>query len=414
MKKRLISLFFVFIFVCVIYGFANEYEHSGMTEQEAVMQKELIREVSVLEVSKLFKAGKSKNLVKNNIKNKIVQKKEKNAIKQYYGFYEITEFWPTLYYLKRLRYDDILEQEADMMLGHIVEIEEESLITYECFRWNIVHDGKRVVWTGNYQIEKVTMENPQYEWESIDSASTSIEEFTGRLEDSFPGVPEFQNCREKICGRITVTVEEPYVQEYYVMEDGIMMYSTMTGEYFYLKKLDKEPDEVLPVKELSEEEKEKIIQEVYGTYTITEFLPTKYYPALDVAGDVLLPQEEADMALGREITIGRQSFITYDNGRLPNSEAAGRSMEEYLLKEIEIITPDYQIERKRRDDIYGLRDDMLSEEMQQDEYIEINVFPGYGELPFTDVLPQMYLLNDGRLLLYAMGEYFLLEKNEVP
>ena len=127
-----------------------------------------------------------------------------------------------------------------------------------------------------------------------------------------------------------------------------------------------------------------------------------------------LPQEEADMALGREITIGRQSFITYDNGRLPNSEAAGRSMEEYLLKEIEIITPDYQIERKRRDDIYGLRDDMLSEEMQQDEYIEINVFPGYGELPFTDVLPQMYLLNDGRLLLYAMGEYFLLEKNEVP
>lgn len=301
-----------------------------------------------------------------------------------------------------------------MMLGHIVEIEEESLITYECFRWNIVHDGKRVVWTGNYQIEKVTMENPQYEWESIDSASTSIEEFTGRLEDSFPGVPEFQNCREKICGRITVTVEEPYVQEYYVMEDGIMMYSTMTGEYFYLKKLDKEPDEVLPVKELSEEEKEKIIQEVYGTYTITEFLPTKYYPALDVAGDVLLPQEEADMALGREITIGRQSFITYDNGRLPNSEAAGRSMEEYLLKEIEIITPDYQIERKRRDDIYGLRDDMLSEEMQQDEYIEINVFPGYGELPFTDVLPQMYLLNDGRLLLYAMGEYFLLEKNEVP
>ena len=193
-----------------------------------------------------------------------------------------------------------------------------------------------------------------------------------------------------------------------------MMYSTMTGEYFYLKKLDKEPDEVLPVKELSEEEKEKIIQEVYGTYTITEFLPTKYYPALDVAGDVLLPQEEADMALGREITIGKQSFITYDNGRLPNSEAAGRSMEEYLLKEIEIIAPDYQIERKRRDDIYGLRDDMLSEEMQQDEYIEINVFPGYGELPFTDVLPQMYLLNDGRLLLYAMGEYFLLEKNEAP
>ncbi|MCI8775695.1 MAG: hypothetical protein HFI50_17655 [Lachnospiraceae bacterium] len=404
MKKRFISICLILILIRAVYMFADKYQYSDALEQKVSVQK--VMGLNIRERVEDCKEIKMSEM--------ILALKEKKAIEQYFGIYEITSFWPTLYYGRGWRHDFLLEQEADMMLGHIVEIEEESLITYECFRWNIVHDGKRVVWTGNYQIEKVTMEDPQYEWESIDSASTSIEEFTGRLEDSFPGVPEFQNCREKICGRITVTVEEPYVQEYYVMEDGIMMYSTMTGEYFYLKKLDKEPNAVLPVKELSEEEKEKIIQEVYGTYTITEFLPTKYYPALDVAGDVLLPQEEADMALGREITIGRQSFITYDNGRLPNSEAAGRSMEEYLLKEIEIITPDYQIERKRRDDIYGLRDDMLSEEMQQDEYIEINVFPGYGELPFTDVLPQMYLLNDGRLLLYAMGEYFLLEKNEVP
>ena len=343
----------------------------------------------------------------------ITEIKNKEELKQYYGVYEIMEFWPTLRYYRGLRADRIAEQEADMMLGHIVEINEDSLLTYECFRWNGVRDGRRVVWSGNYQIEKVSMENPAYEWESIDSASTSLEEFTGRLRESFPCAPEFGDCREKIRGRITVTVEGSYVQEYYVMEDGIMMFSTMTWEYFYLKKLNTEPDKVMDAEALSEEEKEKILQDVYGNYTIKEFLPTKFYPASDVEGDVLLPQEEADMMIGREIVINEQLFTTYDNRRLPNSKSMKRSMEDYFLEEIEIPTPDYQIEREFKDDIFGLRDDMLPKDMQQKEYIEINVYPGYEneKTVFGDVLPQMYLLNDGRLLLYAMGEYFLLEKN---
>ena len=203
------------------------------------------------------------------------------------------------------------------------------------------------------------------------------------------------------------------MQEYYVMEDGIMMFSTMTWEYFYLKKLNTEPDKVMDAEALSEEEKEKILQDVYGNYTIKEFLPTKFYPASDVEGDVLLPQEEADMMIGREIVINEQLFTTYDNRRLPNSKSMKRSMEDYFLEEIEIPTPDYQIEREFKDDIFGLRDDMLPKDMQQKEYIEINVYPGYEneKTVFGDVLPQMHLLNDGRLLLYAMGEYFLLEKN---
>ena len=170
---------------------------------------------------------------------------------------------------------------------------------------------------------------------------------------------------------------------------------------------------MLTTEALSEEEKEKIIQDVYGSYTITEFMPTKFYPALDSGGDILLPQGEADMMIGREIVINEQIFTTYDNGRLPNSEAVNRLMEDYFLEKKEITVPDYQIERKIRDDIFGLCDDMLPEEMRQEEYIEINVNPGYGESIFDSLIPQMYLLNDGRLLLYAMGEYFLLEKNEV-
>ncbi len=36
--------------------------------------------------------------------------------------------------------------------------------------------------------------------------------------------------------------------------------------------------------------------------------------------------------------------------------------------------------------------------------------PGFVVSGSDDVLPQLYLLHDGRIILYAMGEYFLLEK----
>ena len=426
MKKRLVSLCMAFVFISAIYIGVNKYVYADSLKQNAPLQN--ATGLGISESMKGIKAIKVDEMIMSLKENKEIEQyrayetiepwtnnlNENSEIEQYYGFYEITEFWPTLSYYRGLKADRLAEQEADMMLGHIVEIKEDSLVTYECFRWHVLHDGRRVVWSGNYQIEKVSMKKNAYEWEHIDSASTSLEEFTGRLRESFPCTPEFENCREKICGRITVTVEAPYVQEFYVMEDGIMMFSTMTWEYFYLKKLDTEPDKVMATERLSEEEKEKIIQSVYGNYTITEFLPTKFYPTLDSAGDILLPQEEADMMIGREIVINEQLFTTYDNGRLPNSKIMNRLMDDYFLEEIEITMPDYQIERKLRNDIFGLRDNMLSREMQQEEYIEINVYPGYEneKTVFGDVLPQMYLLNDGRLLLYAMGEFFLLEKND--
>ena len=80
---------------------------------------------------------------------------------------------------------------------------------------------------------------------------------------------------------------------------------------------------------------------------------------------------------------------------------------------MEITEPDYQIAVKMRDKIYGLRDDMLPEEMVQDEYIEISVYPGYdtddGSV-YGNTLLQFYQLEDGRLLMRAMEQYFILEK----
>ena len=77
---------------------------------------------------------------------------------------------------------------------------------------------------------------------------------------------------------------------------------------------------------------------------------------------------------------------------------------------MEIENPDYQIKMETRSKIYGLRDEMLPEEMEQDEYVEINVYPGF-ETWGNKILLQFYRLEDGRLLMRAMEQYFLLEKN---
>lgn len=115
--------------------------------------------------------------------------------------------------------------------------------------------------------------------------------------------------------------------------------------------------------------------------------------------------------LGKTISLFENSCTIYDNYRRPNSEIMERAENDYWLKEIEITEPDYQVAVRMRNKIYGLRDDMLPEEMEQEEYIEISVYPGY-RCGGDNALPQFYQLADGQLLMLAMEQYFLLEKNQ--
>ncbi len=52
---------------------------------------------------------------------------------------------------------------------------------------------------------------------------------------------------------------------------------------------------------------------------------------------------------------------------------------------------------------------MLPKELEQEEYVEIDIYPGYDSGD-TWYLPQMFLTEDGKILMYTMGQYFLLEK----
>lgn len=140
----------------------------------------------------------------------------------------------------------------------------------------------------------------------------------------------------------------------------------------------------------------------YGCYQITQFCPTIYYG--NVKYDCL-PEQEADLMLGQEVVITEERFNTYDNKRSPNSGITDRLEDGFWIERVEIATPEYRVESRFRKDIYGLRDDMLPEELGQQEYIEINVYPGYERM-----LPQLFLTENGKIMMYAMGEYFLLER----
>lgn len=321
------------------------------------------------------------------------------SIEDYYGFYQITKFLPSRSWSKGSRYDRLTEQEADMLLGRIVELSADRLVTYDSFRWLGPRDG-RTAFPGNYIIEEIIIEEPQYSWDCPNT-------------DTIP--PDYSYVSSSIDvdmieGKISIQVAASWYEHYYyVMPEGILMYSTLSGEYFYLEKLGEKQERVL-----SEEEQNEILQKLWGTYMITEFLPTKFYPAADSAGDPYLPREEADLMIGREVTIGENLFVSYDNFRLPNSKLTNRAMDDFWLEQIEIPSPDYRVEEKNRKELYGLRDDeMLRKELRQDAYVEISVFPGYS-VNGDDCLPQIYLLDDNRIMMYAMGEFFLLEKADDP
>lgn len=334
---------------------------------------------------------------------------EENEMEKHYGHYRITRFCPTQYY-RNLKYDRLPDQEADMLLGRIVIIEPDLLITYDSERRLGTREGRNA-FDGNYMIEEHIMENPQYECISIlsnklDYAVKPDFEMEWAIDNElFDQIESVILIPELCC---------PYGTQYYYTladEDIIIMYPTVSGQYFLLEKISEEEEKVLP-KQLSDIQKNMLLEKAYGDYEIIEFLPTKFYPALDSSGCEILPQQEADMMLGQKIVIREEMFCTYDNGRQPNSVFSERAVDDFWIEKVEIESPEYRVESKLREDIYGLRDDMLPDNLLQKEYIEIDVFPGYYAPGPTRVLPQLFLVEDGRIIMYSMGEYFLLEKAE--
>ena len=342
-------------------------------------------------------------LKENNQKDEVVGEEEKqqdeNKLEAYFGTYKIIEYCPTIY----VKADWISDQEGDMMVGRTIILEKDFLFTCDSERRRGTREG-RYGFGGNHIITEYMIDNPDYSFEERQPEKMKASE--AEMEIWFP------DYYEKINGRIDVSLKKDFGQEYYTLkEENKIIMSSVHNQYFLLEKIEDIPLEDLVEREIGEKEKEEILQSIYGSYVVTAFLPTKFYPDLDVNGEEVLPKEEAELMLGKTISLFENSCTIYDNYRRPNSEIMERAENDYWLKEIEITEPDYQVAVRMRNKIYGLRDDMLPEEMEQEEYIEISVYPGY-RCGGDNALPQFYQLADGQLLMLAMEQYFLLEKNK--
>jgi len=318
----------------------------------------------------------------------------------HYGCYRFTEFYPLE---PRIKASAATDQEADLLLGRVISIEPERLVTYDI--------GRREFDNFN-MVYRYVIENPAYNWQWWGGASSISNSFFYLQEAAGD---EYASHLDKwilecpvVPGRYSA-----YEHHYYTMDDKdkLILHSKFMDGYFVLERCDEEPAEPLP--EWTQQERLELLQKVYGEYQVTDFLPTKYYPVIDSSGYELLPKEEANMMKGKTIIISQNLFETYDNYRRINSKSAGREKDDSWLAEVDIEEPDYQVKSVRANEIYGIRDGMLSDDLNQQEYVEIDVYPGH-EMNDCLFLPQMYLIEDGRIILQAMGEYFLLESKVTP
>lgn len=198
---------------------------------------------------------------------------EENEMEKHYGHYRITRFCPTQYY-RNLKYDRLPDQEADMMLGRTVIIEPDLLVTYDSERRLGTREGRNA-FDGNYMIEEHIMENPQYECISIlsnklDYAVKPDFEMEWAIDNELFDQIESVILIPELCS--------PYGTQYYYTladEDIIIMYPTVSGQYFLLERISEDEEKILP-ELLSDIKKNMLLEEVYGDYEITEFFQQNF------------------------------------------------------------------------------------------------------------------------------------------
>jgi len=340
---------------------------------------------------------------------------QKAELSTHYGTYRITEYCSTVY---SSRNDNITDQEADMMLGRIVEITPERLVTYGPERGLGTRNGRYGF--DNYAVETYREDNPRYGYREISSEREKMlmapeleRAISPEYYEQLEGVIITSDLREHNGQQESYTYPDkdpshpsqwmPEArQSFYTFADKdiLVLYSHLANEYFFLERCGEKPKEGHP--KWDSWEADRLLEEVYGAYKVTEFMPTKFFPFEDHRGEEL-SKEEADMTIGRTVTISEDLFVTYDNWWAFN-------LNRPCLAEAEVENPDYRVKTVWADEIYGIRDGMLPDDLAQQEYVEIDVYPGF--VSYWRILPQMYLVDDGRIILYAMGQYFLLERTE--
>lgn len=429
MREKICQIFFLSGLIVVIFSFASSRDiDSGkkeMDEDSEARMELLEQEVSESETALVELNSTEIEEQKTEYPEVELTEELKAELSTHFGVYRITKLCDTGVTFANL---NITEQEVDMMLGRIVEITPERLRTYGPERGIGNQEGRHGF--TNYMVESYSIDNVHYGYRK--NYTKIPAEVPGAVTLRYV-VPEelFEQLEGVI---ITPQLSEPHGRQcFYTFTDRniLVLYSEVACEYFLLERCEEEPKEEHP--EWNSMKAKKLLKEIYGTYQVTKFLPTKFFPITTYAyrGEQLsqkreqLSQEEADITVGRIVTISEDLFVTLDNWWMLNSPRTSlrhkyTSWENWWIQggsrpwvaEAEIVNPDYRVKTVWADEIYGIRDGMLSDDLAQQEFVEIDVYPGYWSELIGISLPQMYLVNDGRIILYAMGQYFLLDRTD--
>lgn len=332
---------------------------------------------------------------------------KKAGLSAHYGTYRITEFFGTTY--NRVKGYEPTDQEIDLMLGRVLEIESERLITYDCERLLGTREGRYGF--QNYAIERYTVDTPRYDYQQISKWELERKYNIGNWLVREVGQDNF----DQIDGIITAPqLCEPYgTQIFYTLTDKnklILCSDLFPSAGFLLERCEEEPKE--DHAEWEEQDVKELLEDIYGAYQVTKFLPTKFFSFGEKVemGYEILSEEEASLMIGRIITVSEDLFVTCDNYRYSTQYPQHRQETGYWIADAEIVNPNYRVKTVWADEIYGIRDGMLTGELAKEEYVEIDVYPGFRSSGVH--LPQMYLVGDGKIIMYAMGQYFLLERTE--
>lgn len=131
MRRRIGQIGLVLIFLAVLLYYGKNHIIYGFEKKEL----------------KNMRVSDRKNAWEETVMNKAIADKE-SGMEDFYGYYRITEFKLTGSYWA-MRFDTMPIQEADMMIGRVIEIQEDILKTYASVRRLGTREG-RPAFSGNY------------------------------------------------------------------------------------------------------------------------------------------------------------------------------------------------------------------------------------------------------------------------
>lgn len=340
----------------------------------------------------------------------------KEEISQYFGVYEIKEYYPgntESYGVHRLC--NLPDEEVDLLIGQRIVLTENIYVAYDNFRFG-GRSGDREL--SDYQIKKYVIDDPEYTIREI-----SYEQDRG----CFDGYPEnsFSNDLEYPYKLIELPNQEElaeysrmveFVPHLFVINDSRLIWCCETSsQWFIIEKVADTygEEDISP----PPDENGQVPAEMYGRYKITEFYPTVYWESRQNPYERgYLSSEAAQGMIGLTVFLGANSYQGYSFDSSAFAEDPPRCESEIVVVDSE--NTNYQVRDIKRSELYGLRDPILPEIYEQDVYKEITV---PISMLSQDLEPPDYFCgtkyyqldaDNNKILMLFMKEFFLLEKTD--